>query len=144
MSLLRDDFERRVRGSRIAGTVASGIGLSTLMLACLGIFGVVSYGVSLRTKEIGIRCALGACPAMVVRALLTQVAKTAGAGVAVGLIAAVPAAIALSGDPFHLDPLDPGVFVAALIIFATAAMSAAVWPALRGVRRDPVDALRHS
>jgi predicted permease len=141
--LMRNDFDRRVRGSRVAGAVAAAIGGLTLLLACLGIFGVVSYGVALRTKEIGIRSALGADRGVLLRAILTQVLGPVAAGVAAGVAAAVPAALALSGDPFYLQLVDPQVFLAALTIFLCAAFIAAAWPALRALDRNVVDALRH-
>jgi predicted permease len=142
--LMRDDFDRRVRGSRLAGTVASGIGAATLLLACLGIFGVVSYGVALRTKEIGIRTALGADRGRLLRAILRQVLWPVAAGMMVGVGAAIPIGLALSGDPFYLSPGDPVAFVAALSLFVMAAFVAAVWPAARAIRGNPLDALRHS
>ena len=141
--LLRDDFDRRMRGSRVAGAVASGIGALTLLLTCLGIFGVVSYSVALRTKEIGIRTALGADRPSLLRALLRQVLSPVVAGMIVGLAAAAPAAMALSGQPFYLRLDDPVAFAAALAIFAAAALTAAWWPASRALRGNPVDALRH-
>ena len=59
VSLLRDSFESRLTGTRIASAIAVGTGLLTLLIACLGIFGVVSYGATLRVKEFGIHIALG-------------------------------------------------------------------------------------
>ena len=143
VSLMRDDFDRRVLGSRVAGAVASGIGAITLLLACLGIFGVVSYGVALRTKEIGIRTALGANRALLLRAILRQVMLPVVAGVLAGLVAAIPAGLALSGEPFHVRLADPLAFVGALLVFGTASCFAALWPAAKALRGNPVDALRH-
>ena len=113
------------------------------MLACLGIFGVVSYGVALRTREIGIRTALGADRASLLRWILQQVFVPIAAGIAAGIVAAVPAALALTGEPFYLRLADPLAFGAALLVFTTAAGAAAVWPAARALRGNPIDALRH-
>jgi len=141
--LMRDDFDRRVRGARIAGAVASGIGAMTLVLACLGIFGVVSYSVALRTKEIGIRTALGALRPSLVLTILRQVLTPVVIGMAIGLLAAVPAGLALAGEPFYLESVDPVVYAGALMIFAAAGIAAALWPALKALRGNPIDALRH-
>lgn len=140
--LMRDDFDRRVRGSRVAGAVASGIGAATLLLACLGIFGVVSYGVALRTREIGIRTALGADRRRLLHAILRQVSWPVAAGMVVGVAAAIPVCVALSADPFYLTLGDPLAFAMALSVFAAAALVAALWPAARATRGNPIDALR--
>ena len=140
---MRDDFDRRMRGPRTAGAITGGIGALTLLLACLGIFGMVSYGVALRTKEIGIRVALGAKHAALLRAILRHVLTPVAAGVIAGLAAAFPLARALSGDPFYVQPTDPLAFLAALTIFVITAAIAALIPAVAVLRSNPVDALRH-
>ena len=112
-------------------------------LACLGIFGVVSlYGVALRTKEIGIRVALGASHALCVRVILRQVLTPVGIGVIAGLVLAIPAGRALPGEPFYLLRYQPSAFVSALALFTAAGAVAALWPALATLRSNPVDALR--
>ncbi len=141
--VMRDDFDRRMRGPRVAGAIASGIGALTLLLACLGIFGMVSYGVALRTKEIGIRVAVGASPPALLRAILRQVLTPVGAGTLVGLIAALPIGRAMSGDPFYVQPTDPLAIAAGLTIFVLMGAIAALIPALAVLRSNPVDALRH-
>ena len=141
---MHEDFDRKMRGPRMAGAIAAGIGALTLALACLGIFGVVSYGVALRTKEIGIRVALGARQPALLRSIVRQVLTPAGAGVVIGLVLAVPAGLALGSEPFYLEPADPVAFTAALAVLAAAGAVAALWPAWLVLRRNPVDALRHS
>ena len=79
---MHEDFDRHMQGPRMASAIAAGIGVLTLALACLGIFGVVSYGVSLRTKEIGIRVALGAQHPALLRAIVRQVLTPVAVGVA--------------------------------------------------------------
>ena len=140
---MHEDFDRFTRGPRIASAISGGIGLVTLALACLGIFGVVSYGVALRTKEIGIRVALGASHASLVRVILRQVLTPVGIGVIAGLVLAIPAGRALAGEPFYLQNVDPSVFVSALALFAAAGAAAALWPALATLRNNPIDALRY-
>jgi predicted permease len=140
---MHEDFERRMQGPRLTSEIASGIGVLTLALACLGIFGVVSYGVALRTKEIGIRVALGARQPALLGAIVRQVLTPVGAGVVIGVLLAIPAGLALTSEPFYLDTADPLAFASALAVFAAAGAVAALWPAYRVLRRNPVDALRH-
>jgi len=139
---IRDDFERTMFAPRMASTIAAVIGGLTLALACLGIFGVVSYGVALRMKEIGIRVALGAPQQALLRAIVRQVLTPVGTGALVGLILAVPAGLALQGDPFYLESADPVAFASALAIFAGCGSLAALLPAVKALKADPVRMLR--
>lgn len=141
---MREDFEHRMRGPRLTSAIAAGVGLLTLALACLGIFGVVSYGVSLRTKEIGIRMALGAERPALLRALVQQVLTPVGVGMVTGLVLAIPAGLVLGSDPFYLESTDPVTIAASLAVFGAAGTIAALWPAFQVLRRNPVHALRHS
>jgi predicted permease len=140
---MHEDFDRRMQGPRIASGLSAAIGLLTLALACLGIFGVVSYGVALRTREIGIRVALGAQQPALLRAIVRQVLTPVFIGVAIGILLAVPVGMVLQSEPFYLENADPIAFAAALAVFAVAGAMAALWPAYRVLRSNPVDALRH-
>jgi predicted permease len=141
---MHEDFDQRMLGPRLASMIAGGIGVLTLALACLGIFGVVSYGVALRTKEIGIRVALGAQQPALLRAIVRQVLTPVGIGAVIGLVLAIPTGLALRGEPFYLENGDPIAFASALAVFVGAGALAALWPAYLVLRRNPVDALRHS
>ena len=141
---MHEDFDRRMQGPRIASAIAAGIGVLTLALACLGIFGVVSYGVALRTKEIGIRVALGAQQPALLRSIVRQVLTPVGIGAVIGLVLAIPVGLALGSEPFYLENADPIAFAMALAVFTAAGAAAALWPAFRVLRANPVDALRHS
>jgi predicted permease len=141
---MREDFAREMLGPRMASAIAAGVGVLTLALACLGIFGVVSYGVALRTKEIGIRVALGARQPALLRAIVRQVLTPVGIGVVIGLVLAIPVGLALGSEPFYLESVDPIAFAMALGVFGAAGAVAALWPAYQVLRRNPVDALRHS
>jgi predicted permease len=142
-SAMHEDFDRRMLGPRMASMIASAIGMLTLALACLGIFGVVSYGVALRTKEIGIRVALGARQPALLRAIVRQVLTPVAIGVVIGLTLALPIGLALRGEPFYLQNADPIAFAAALSIFGAAGALAALWPAYLVLRKNPIDALRY-
>ena len=141
---MREDFDRRMQGPRLTSAIAAGIGVLTLALACLGIFGVVSYGVAVRTKEIGIRVALGAQHLSLLRAIVRQVLTPVGVGVVIGLVLAIPAGLALGSEPFYLESTDPVAIAGSLAVFAAAGAVAALWPAYQVLRRNPVHALRHS
>jgi predicted permease len=141
---MHEDFDRRMQGPRIASAIVTGIGVLTLALACLGIFGVVSYGVALRTKEIGIRVALGARQPALLRSIVGQVLKPVAIGAAIGLALAIPTGLALASEPFYLENADPVAFGAALTVFGAAIAAAALWPAHQVLKSNPVEALRHS
>lgn len=142
--LLRDMFERRVLGTRIASAISLSTGLLTLLIASLGIFGVVSYGAALRTKEFGIHLALGAERSVVVRLVVRQVLWPVAIGMTLGIAGAGPIGAALTGGPLQLEAADPAPYLVGLGVFLTVALTAAMWPALRVVKSDPIKALRQS
>ena len=137
------DFGEKLRARRFASLVATLTGLLALALACVGIFGLVAYTVSLRTKEIGIRRALGATRASVIGVVAGQLALPLAVGMILGALGGVTAGRVLEGDPFYLPSTNATAPLLALLLFALAAAGAALMPALRAVRTDPVQALRH-
>jgi putative ABC transport system permease protein len=119
--------------------VLAGIGL---LLATAGISGLVAYSVSQRTREIGIRMALGATRDRIMRSVLQQAATLSFAGVAVGLIAAVAFTRALRTFVWNVSTLDPTTFALVALLLVAVALVAALAPALRAVRLNPASALR--
>ena len=113
-----------------------------LTLATVGLYGVISYGVTQRTREIGVRVALGAEPSAVARLVVGNGLRLAVAGVAIGAVASVGATRALSGMLFGVSATDPATFVAITIVVAAIALLASYIPARRALRIDPVEALR--
>jgi putative ABC transport system permease protein len=142
--LLRDSFERRVLGTRIASGIAVSTGLLTLAIACLGIFGVVSYGATLRLKEFGIHLALGASRASLVRLIARHVAGPIAIGIILGVAAARPIGRALTSGPIQLQANDPAAYAGAVVLFVLAALAAATLPAIRILKSDPIESLRQS
>jgi predicted permease len=143
LRLLRDDFNRRMAGMRIISSIAATIGLLTLLLACIGIFGVVSYGATLRTRELGVHLALGADRGTILRVVTRHLLRPVAAGIVLGTAAALPIAIALAASPLQLAFADPMSYASALLILAAGAGTAALLPAWRALRNDPLRALRH-
>jgi len=141
--LLAAEYEAKLRAPRLASTIAALVAGLVLTLACLGIFGVVSYAVKLRTKEIGIRRALGADASRVYATLLRELAWPVGIGTLVGTAAGFGASMVLGHAPFYLAIADATAPTAALAVFAVAGFGAALVPASRALRTDPVRALRH-
>ncbi len=113
-----------------------------LVLAVVGIFGVMSYAVTQQTREIGIRIALGADRSAVVRMVLQHAMVLAGTGLAIGLVAALALARTLASMLFDLSPNDPLTFAAVLTALTLVALVASYIPARRATRVDPVVALR--
>jgi putative ABC transport system permease protein len=113
-----------------------------LVLASIGIFGVVSYAVSQRTREMGIRIALGASRERVLRMVLGNAMRVAVIGVVVGLLAAVALSRTLATLLFDLSPTDPMTYAAVGIGLSLVALLASYLPAWRATRVDPVVALR--
>jgi predicted permease len=140
---MRTSYEHEVRSRSVASAVAGTTGMLALVLACFGIFGVVSYGVAMRTREIGIRRALGASGTSVVALVLKHLVLPVGVGMALGTAAGLGAGWLLAREPFYLPSSD--VFTPALIVifFALTAGAAALVPALRALGAEPLRSLRH-
>jgi putative ABC transport system permease protein len=117
-------------------------GLLALLLAVVGLYGVKSYIVSQRTREIGIRMALGARPEDVLAMMLKEGAALAAVGVALGLPLAALLGFTVSGLLYDVKPLDPVVFVTAPAVLAMATLFATWLPARRATRVTPLTALR--
>ena len=115
---------------------------AALALSAVGIYGVIAYGVAQRTREIGIRMALGARPADVRRMLLLEGGKLAGAGVAIGLAGSVLLTRAMSALLYEVGPRDPMTLVSVPAVLAGVALAATFFPARRASRVDPTTALR--
>lgn len=141
--LLAEEYEAKLRAPRFASTIAALVAGLVLALACLGIFGVVAYAVKLRTKEIGIRRALGADATRVYGTLLRQLAWPVAVGMVLGTAAGFGASLVLGRDPFYLAIADATAPVVAFAVFGVAGLAASLIPAARALRTDPVHALRH-
>lgn len=147
-NLPRTDFrplqqlvDRSVSPRRFVVTLLGGFAAFALVLASLGIYGVVSYSLSQRTKEIGIRMALGASPANVRAAIFKQTLALAAVGLLLGSAGAWVVARALGGLLYGVTSSDPFTFFGMLMVLASAAMLASYFPARRATRVDPVIAL---
>jgi ABC-type antimicrobial peptide transport system permease subunit len=112
-------------------------------LAGLGIYGVLSYAVSRRAREIGIRIALGAHHSSVRRLVVGQGGRLALMGIVLGLAGAFWVTRALQSLLFRVSATDPLVFAAATLLIGVVAMAAAVIPARAAVRVNPLESLRH-
>jgi putative ABC transport system permease protein len=113
-----------------------------LALSMIGIYGVISYCVTQATQEIGIRMALGARRAHVLRMVFSYAGTLVTAGIGIGAAAAVAAGRLLASQLFEIRPSDPATYAAvALVLLATALFACAI-PALRAMRVDPLVALR--
>ena len=130
-------------GVTAASSLLTVFAVVALALAAIGIFGVLSYAVAQRTREIGIRMALGAHQGTVLRLVVREAMIMAIAGVVCGLLAALALARAIvSRLLFETSPHDPTTFVAVAAVLGAVALLAAYLPARRATRVDPVDALR--
>ncbi|PYQ91957.1 MAG: permease [Acidobacteria bacterium] len=141
-SAMVDVVARSVFLPRISMVLLATFAALALVLAVVGIFGVVSYSVAERTREIGVRMALGANAGDTLRLVLGRSMALVAAGTVVGLIAAVALTRAITGLLYEVSPLDPIVFVGVSIVLAAAGLLASVIPARRATRVDPLVALR--
>jgi putative ABC transport system permease protein len=127
---------------RVAASVAGSLGIVALVLTAIGIYGVTAYAVTRRTREIGIRIALGARPAAVVGLVLRQGLGTALAGVAVGAVLAAGAAKAMAGALYGVSFIDPLAWTSSIALLVSVSALANIVPARRASIVDPTQALR--
>jgi predicted permease len=129
--------------SRIGGVLASIVGALGLLLACLGVYGMVSYSVAQRTREIGVRMALGAQTVQVLRLVMSEGFRPILSGVVIGIIVSAGVSRALSATLFGLSPLDPVSFAGVSFLLIAIALLATWLPARHATEVDPMVALRY-
>jgi predicted permease len=144
MRTLQTMVDRAVSPRRFVVWLLGGFAGFALVLASLGIYAVISYSVSQRTQEIGIRMALGASAERLQRTILLQTLGLAGIGMVVGVVASWALARTLSGLLFGVTSSDPVTFLGMLVILTAVAALAGYLPARRASRIDPMEALRIS
>jgi len=132
-----------IAGKRFTMTLLGVFALLALVLASIGIFGVLSYMVGQRTKEIGVRMALGAQKLDVLGLVLKDGAQMTLAGIVLGVGGAVALTRLMSGMLFGVKPTDPLTFAAVALLLGAVAMLACYIPARRAMQVDPIEALRH-
>lgn len=127
---------------RVRAVIVGAFGTLALLLAMVGVFGVLAYSVQQRTRELGVRIALGAGPGHVLRLVLSGTGRVVAVSAVLGMVVAAGLGQAVSSFLFGVQPRDPVTFGAVGLTLALTAMAACVVPALRAVRVDPVDAFR--
>ena len=127
---------------RVGAGLFSAFGVLALLLATIGIYGLKAYDVSRRTREIGIRMAIGATSGDVQRLVMREGLRTTAIGLAIGLLLAAGLGKLVSGMLYRVSPFDPTVLTIAAVVLSTAAMLACYLPARRATRIVPLDALR--
>jgi ABC-type lipoprotein release transport system permease subunit len=135
-------LDRSMGQERLVAYLTSGFGLLALVVASIGLYGVLSYGVARRTQEFGIRAAIGATPGDVTRLSRAPGAPARALGVAAGLAAALLASRLIASLLFGVSAVDPATYAAVVAVLAVVALAACYLPARRASRVDPILALR--
>jgi predicted permease len=142
LRLLKTAFHERVQQAEWTAMAVAGLGASALALACLGIVGLVAYTVSQRTREIGIRMALGASARDILSVVLRQLRRPVVAGLASGVLGAAGLSQLMRRELYGVSHLDPVAYLSATGLFVVMVAIAAILPARRALRVDPLRALR--
>jgi len=142
MITLEEQVDRSTSPQKVAVTLVSTLGALALLLAGVGLYGVMSYTVAQGTRELGLRMALGAGSAHLLRLVLARGLRLTAAGVLLGALAGLALAKQLAGLLYQVSPHDPLIFTLAAAVMAIAAISACLLPAWRAYRTDPARVLR--
>ncbi|HKB12432.1 MAG TPA: FtsX-like permease family protein, partial [Vicinamibacterales bacterium] len=128
---------------RAAAALFSTFGALALLLATIGVYGLKAYDVSRRTREIGIRMALGATAGHVQQLVMREGLRTTAFGLTIGVVLAAGIGKLVSGLLYRVSPFDPAILTIAAVVLSTAVMLACYLPARRATRVAPLDALRN-
>jgi ABC-type antimicrobial peptide transport system permease subunit len=143
MITLQEQVNRSTSPQLVAVTLASTLGGLALVLAGVGLYGVMSYAVAQSTRELGLRMALGAGAADLLGLVMTRGLRLTAAGMLFGALAALALTRLLGQLLYRVSPRDPWVFASALAVMAMTAVSACLMPARRASRTDPARVLRN-
>ncbi len=139
---MADLVARSVVRPRFNATLVGSFAVIALLLASVGLYGVISYAVSTRSHEIGVRIALGADSREVIKSFLREASFLVAFGLILGLVGAVALSGLISGLLFGVDVTDLATYLVTAAILAIIALAACVVPAVRASRIDPVTAMR--
>jgi ABC-type antimicrobial peptide transport system permease subunit len=139
---LTEQIDGSITQERLTAFLAGSFGALALLLAAIGLYGVTAYSVVRRRTELGIRMALGAMPASVVRLVLSRVARLVALGVIVGTAGSLWLSRFVAALLYGVEPRDPVTLVGAIVVLATVASLAGWIPAWRASRIDPAAVLR--
>jgi predicted permease len=142
VATMRELLAYSVSTPRFRWVVFTSFAVTALLLVVTGIVGMLTYTVTRRTREIGLRMALGARPAQVLQLIVRQAVAMTAAGLVLGTVTAAFVSRLLAGYLFEVVPLEPSVFVAAALVVIALAAGAAYLPARRAANLDPLRALR--
>ncbi|MGI9628569.1 MAG: ADOP family duplicated permease [Longimicrobiales bacterium] len=142
LATLAEARGRSVARPRFTSMLLGGFSGVALALALVGVYGVMMFAVRQRTREFGVRIALGAAPGWVVNDVLRDASKIAFVGVGIGLIAALGLSRLLEGFLYNVTPTDPTSLALTVVGVLAAAVLASYWPARQASRADPISALR--
>ena len=140
---LPEQVQQNISPDRMIGILCTGFAVIATIMAAIGLYGVLAYVVAQRTREIGLRMALGAAPAAIHRMVLQQVLWMALIGGTIGIVTAVGAGRFAEALLFKLNGHDPAVLAAATVVIGLTAFTAGFIPARRAARVNPVKALRY-
>ncbi len=143
MMTLDELLDQEVTQMRVQTMLLGALASLALILACIGIYGVLSYVVAQRTREIGVRVALGADAANILRTVAAQGMTLTGVGIAAGLLASVLVSRLLESLLFGVKATDPLIYLGAVLVFTAVALLACFIPARRAANVDPMVALRY-
>jgi ABC-type antimicrobial peptide transport system permease subunit len=138
-----EQIERSLFQERLIARLSSFFGGLSLLLACIGLYGLLSFEVTQRTREIGIRMALGARPPDVLRIVVRQGVGLSAVGAIIGILVALGATRYLASLLYGVRPFDPPTFLAVALLLSLVALAACYIPARRASRVDPLVALRY-
>ena len=128
---------------RLIAMLSGAFGLLATLLAAIGLYGVIAHAVTRRTAEIGVRMALGARPSEVLRMIVVEAGRMAGAGIAIGLVAAFGVSRLVESQLYGVKAEDPAVFACGAALLAVVAVAAALVPGWRASKIEPVVALKY-
>ena len=140
---MEDQIDESLSAQRAMAALSAFFGILAILLAAIGLYGVMAYTVTRRTREIGIRLALGAGRASLLKLVLLEVALLTAAGVAIAIPVALAVTRLVRSELYGIVPNDPLSIAAAALVLASVALLAGYIPAERATRVDPLTALRY-